>query len=117
MKEFAIPIEFRPALQQERPDAKPFQPVLVAAVLIDGDAVQVELLLVPAADNVEAGSAVRDMIDGGDRLGAERRRNQRYVHGGEDRDALRQRTEGGAMRECLERTAIDVGLALEAAPL
>ena len=58
LEELAVPVELRPALEQLRPDLPPFEAVLVAPVLVDGDAVQVELLLVPAADDVEAGAAV-----------------------------------------------------------
>ena len=113
IEEFAVPVELRPALQQPRPDLEPLQPVVVAALLVDRHAVQVELLLVPAADDVEAGAAMRHMIDRGDRLGAERRRHQRHMHGGEDRDALRQRAKRRAMRQRLERAAVDIGLALD----
>ena len=77
MKELAVPVELGPALEQARPDAEPFQSVFVAAVLVDGDAVQIEFFLIPTADDIEPGAAVRDMIDGGDRLGAECRGNER----------------------------------------
>src|ERR1700733_15694281 len=96
MKEFTVPVEFGAALQQARPDTEPFQSMLVAAVLVDRDAVQVEFFLVPAADDVEAGSAVGDVVDGGDRLSGERRRYQRHMHGGEGRDASGRRAEARA---------------------
>jgi hypothetical protein len=116
MKEFTVPVEFGAALQQARPDTEPFQSMLVAAVLVDRDAVQVEFFLVPAADDVEAGSAVGDVVDGGDRLSGERRRYQRHMNGREDRDASGQRAECSAMGQRFEGTAVDVGLSLEAAP-
>ena len=51
------------------------------------------------------------------RLGGERRRHQRHVDGREYADLLGQRADGGAVRHGLERLAVDVGLALVAAPL
>ena len=90
--------------------------MIIAGFRVDGDAVQVELGLVPAADDVETGAAVGDMVDRGDRLGRERRGDQRDMHGGEYGDPFGYRTERGAMGQGLERAAVDVGLALVAAP-
>jgi hypothetical protein len=91
--------------------------VVVSGVLIDLDAVQVEFLLVPAADDVEPGSSMGDVIDGRNRLGSERRRHQRHVDGREYANVPGQGSDGCAVRHGLERLAVDVGLALVAAPL
>ena len=114
--EFAVPIERRTALQQLGVDLEPFEPLVVAALRIDGDAVHVEFVLVPAAHDVEAGAAVRHMVDGGDRLGDEGRRRQGHMDGREQADALGHRADGGAVRHGLERAPEIVGFAAEAAP-
>ena len=48
----------------------------------------VELVAIPAADDVQADAAVADVIDGGDRLGGEGRRGDRHMGGDEDADPL-----------------------------
>ena len=58
VEEPPVPVEFRPAGQQTRPDLEPFQAVFVTAFRIDVHAVQIELVLVPAANDVQAGAAV-----------------------------------------------------------
>ena len=116
-EEGAIPVERRPALQQTRPDLEPFQTVVIAPSLVDLDAVQVELLLVPAADDIQPRASMRHVVDGGDRLGTKGGGDQRHVHGREDGDLLRQRAQGGAVGQGFVGFAVDVGLALIAAPL
>ena len=64
------------------------------------DAVQVGFLLVPAADDVEPGAPVRDVIDGRDRLGRERRRDQRHMDGREHADLLGERSDGRSASRC-----------------
>ena len=64
--EFAVPVERRTALQKLGVDPEPFESVVVPALRIDGDAMHIELVLVPAAHDVEAGAAMRHVIDGCD---------------------------------------------------
>ena len=92
MEKCSVVVELRAALQQPGPDVEPFLAVVVTGVGVDGDAVQVEFRLVPAADDVQAGAPVGDMVDGGEGLGGESGCNQRHVHGAENGDPFGDRT-------------------------
>src|SRR5262249_23548369 len=102
LEEAAVPVELWTALEHARPHLVPLQSVIVARVLLDLDAVQVEFLLVPTADDVKPGAPVRDVIDGGNGLGRERGRDQRDVDGREYTNLSRQRPDGRAVRHGLE---------------
>ena len=62
-----------------------FQPLgsLIISLFDQRHAEHAEFLRIPAADDVEPGPALADMIDGGQRLGSIERMNQRHVNGHE----------------------------------
>ena len=113
----AIPVEFRPALQKLAQDLEPFKPLLITLVAINGDAMDVELVLVPAADDVEAGAPMGHMVEGRQRLGRESGAEQRRMHRDEQADPLGQGAYGCAMAEGLERVTKHIRLAAKALPL
>src|SRR5688572_29402229 len=86
--ELAVPVEERAALEQLRENPVPFEALIIATVRIDGDSMHVEVVLIPAAYDVEPRAPVGHMIDGRDRFGYESRCDQWHVDGGEEADLL-----------------------------
>ena len=116
LEEFPIPIEFRPARQHFGPDAEPFQTMLIALILLNGDAVQIKFRLIPAADDIEPRAPTAHVINRRNRLGAEGGGDDRHMHGGKDRDALCNGCKGRTMRQRFKGFAIDIRIPLIATP-
>jgi hypothetical protein len=80
------------AADQSAKDFEPFVALIVAGLVIQHvDAEHRELVLTPAADDVETGAAVADVVDRGDGLGGKYRMDERHVHGDKNRDAMGER--------------------------
>ncbi len=90
--------------------------VVVVQGLVPGPHL-VELGLVGAGHDVEAGSAAADVVEGGDHLGRHRRVLQQGVDGGPDLDPRGGLGDGRHQGDRLQGGAPMVGLAAEAAPL
>ena len=100
-------------LQEIEPLGRIFVAVIVRAHV---RAEHVELVLEPAAHDVEREPAIGDMIDGGRHLRHHQRMNQRHVAGRKHRDIVRQRAERGRPGEAFEGRAVEVRRAAVAAP-
>ena len=94
-------------------DLPPFLRIGVAVVVVlrQVDAHRVVLGLVPAGDDVEAGAAAADLVDGGHLLGGDERVVERGVDRGEDEDALRLGEQPRCERDGIEHALVEVGLA------
>ena len=96
-------------------DLEPFGR-LVVALLDQRRAEHAELLRVPAADDVEPGAALADVIDRRQRLGRIERMHQRHMHGHEQADPLGRGGEARRPGEGLERPFAHLVLAAETVP-
>src|SRR5581483_2561248 len=98
-------------------DVEPLLAVLVALVVRELLlAEHLELVLVPAADEVEPEPAAGEEVDGRHLLGRDDRVDHRRVDRPEDGAARRVREHPGRPRDRLERGAVEVGGAAVAAP-
>ena len=116
IEKVALPIEFWTTFQELRVNLEPLDAPIIATLAIQRDAVQLELVRISSAYDVESRPAVTCMIDRGNRLRRKRRRDKRYVRGHEDADVFGQRAERRSLGERLEGTSPHVGLAAETVP-
>src|SRR5262249_31551257 len=85
----AVIIEGRVLPPQAEDDLEPFLAAGIAVVMhVLLEPEHVELLLVPAADDVEAKAAAAEVIGRDDLLRREQRRKDRYMHGAKHGEAL-----------------------------
>ena len=90
--------------------------MIVPAFRLDHDTVDIELVLIPPAHDFKAGTTMRYMIDGCDRLSDKSRRRQRDVNSSEQPDPFGQRTDGGAVRQGFEGAAKVICFAAKPSP-
>ena len=76
----------------------------------------IELILVPAADDVEAEAAAADVIGRDDLLRREHRRKERHMHGAEHGEACGGGQQAARPGDSLERAALEIGRAAIALP-
>ncbi|ESW92444.1 hypothetical protein X770_05820 [Mesorhizobium sp. LSJC269B00] len=89
---------------------------LVVALLDQRRAEHAEFLRVPAADDVQAGAALADMVDSCQRLGGIERMHQRHMHGHEQADLLGGHRQSCCPGEGLERPFAHLVAAAKATP-
>src|SRR5262249_9074971 len=96
---------------------EPFLAIGIAVVMLAlCNAEHVELVLVPAADDVDAEAAAAHLVDGDELLGREYRMDQRRVNGAKDAERLRMRQESAGPGDGLETQAFEIGGTTIAAP-
>ena len=73
--------------------------------------------LLPARDDVDSETSLRDRIDGGGHAGDQRRRQGQHRRRGVEHDTARHRSQPGHQREGFEIIVPELGLAAEAMEL
>ena len=111
----AVEIDRRLAVVGLDDDVDPFLRLHIG-ILHQRHTEHVELVRVPAANDVQAGAPVTDMVHRRQRLGRIERMQQRHMDRHEQRDALGQRSETSRPGKGLERPFPHLGRAAIAAP-
>ena len=105
----AVEVEFPVLRPRAAHEIEPFGGIFVAVVVrAHVGAEHVELVLEPAAHDVEREAPVGDVIDGRRHLRDHQRMNQRHVDGGEHRAIVRHRADRRRPGEALERAIVEV---------
>src|ERR1700722_15958995 len=108
-------VEWRAAGEDALHDFGPLE-TLGIAVLDHRQAEQRELLRTPAADDIQAGAPARCMVHRRQRLRCEHWMYHRHMHGGEQRDALREASKCCGVSQRLKAPLAVVNLAAETLP-
>ena len=85
-------------------------------MIAERNAEHAELVLVPAANDIQSEAAIADMIAGGDLLGGEDRIDQSHMQGGKGDDVFGRRQQPAGPNQGFERRAVMIGLAAIAGP-